>query len=96
MAAVNPDADSRDIILAAAEALVAERGVESMSLSEISKKAGVSRGTLYYHFPSKHELVLGIAERHMASLTAHIVELARSSGKGGLTAMYWPRSRALS
>lgn len=87
MAAVNPDADSRDLILAAAEAVVSERGVEAASLADIAKAAGVSRGTLYYHYPSKDSLVLDIAERHMAALTDRIFELARSEGPGGLTLM---------
>lgn len=87
MAAVNPDADSRDLILAAAEALVSERGVEAASLADIAKAAGVSRGTLYYHYPSKDALVLDIAERHMAALTDRIFELARSEGASGLPLM---------
>jgi len=87
MAAVNPDADSRDLILAAAEAVVSERGVEAASLADIAKAAGVSRGTLYYHYPSKDALVLDIAERHMAALTDRIFELARSEGASGLPLM---------
>ena len=87
MAAVNPDADSRDLILAVAEAVVSKRGVEAASLADIAKAAGVSRGTLYYHYPSKDALVLDIAERHMAALTDRIFELARSEGASGLPLM---------
>ncbi|MBL8966365.1 MAG: TetR/AcrR family transcriptional regulator [Spirochaetaceae bacterium] len=87
MAAVNPDADSRELILAAAEALVARRGIDAASLADIAAAAGVSRGTLYYHYPSKDELVLDIAERHMAALTARIVALAKESGPEGIPGM---------
>ncbi len=88
MAAVNPDADSRELILAAAEAIVAERGVAAASLADIAKVAGVSRGTLYYHYPSKDDLILDIAERHMAALTARFFSLARSGAAVGLAGMF--------
>ena len=87
MAAVNPDADSRELILAAAERLMAKKGIQDSSLAEIAKAAGISRGTLYYHYRSKEELILDIAEGHMKSLTGKFVTLAESRADMGLSSL---------
>lgn len=87
MAAVNPDADNREIILAAAERLMAQKGIRDSSLAEIAKAAGISRGTLYYHYRSKEELILDIAENHMRTLTDKLVVLAESRADMGLSAL---------
>src|SRR5947209_4395868 len=61
------DADrSRKAILAAAEALFAERGFEAVSLQEIGDAAGLSRGTPNYFFGSKQELYVAVLERVFA------------------------------
>lgn len=48
--------ETRRIILDAATALIARRGI-GVSLAEIAEEAGVSKGGLVYHFPSKDDLV---------------------------------------
>ena len=48
--------ETRQGILDAATALIARRGI-SVSLTEIARAAGVSKGGLIYHFPSKEVLV---------------------------------------
>jgi TetR/AcrR family transcriptional regulator len=61
------DADrSRKAILAAAEALFAERGFEAVSLQEIGDAAGLSRGTPNYFFGSKQDLYVAVLERVFA------------------------------
>ena len=45
-------------LLGAAAALVAERQSSAITARDIARKAGVSDGALYNHFPDKHELVL--------------------------------------
>jgi TetR/AcrR family transcriptional regulator, fatty acid metabolism regulator protein len=53
------------LILDAAEELLAEKGYHEMSIDEIAARVGVSKGTVYLHFPSKEELVLAQLERGM-------------------------------
>lgn len=62
------DADrSRETILAAAEALYAERGYDGVSLSEIGAAAGLSRATPSYFFGSKEQLYTAVLERVSAA-----------------------------
>ena len=44
----------------AAISLFLERGTESSTIDDITKAAGVSKGSFYRYFESKHELVLSL------------------------------------
>lgn len=52
----NEKIDTRTRILMAAIDLFKERSYRSVSVDEIAKKAGVSKGGLFHHFSSKYEL----------------------------------------
>jgi TetR/AcrR family transcriptional repressor of nem operon len=54
---------TKERILAAAEALVFERGFAGTSLDEIIERVGVTKGAFFYHFKSKADLARGIVER---------------------------------
>src|SRR6266481_782028 len=53
----------RDQIVQAAVAIIAEQGLQNLSLSEIEKKAGMSRGQLTYYFPAKEDILLAVFDR---------------------------------
>jgi AcrR family transcriptional regulator len=69
--AKNPRIDVRGIrreqIVEAAVAVIAERGLQNLSLSEIEKKAGMSRGQLTYYFPAKEDILLAVFD-HLLQL----------------------------
>ncbi len=54
-------------IVEAAVAVIAEQGIQNLSLSEIEKKAGMARGHLTYYFPAKEEILLAVFD--------HVLEL---------------------
>jgi len=56
---------SRKRILDAAERLFIERGVGETSFALIQKEAGISRGSIPWHFKNKQGLLLAILERAM-------------------------------
>lgn len=60
---------NRQKIINAATALVMERGVKGTSLADISKAAGISKGTLFYHFSAKDDLVYELTEKHFDEIT---------------------------
>ena len=53
----------RDQIVEAAVAVIAEQGLQNLSLSEIENKAGMSRGQLTYYFPTKEAILLAVFDR---------------------------------
>jgi AcrR family transcriptional regulator len=54
-------------MLAAAAALIAEKGSDAMRMGEIAEKAGVSIGSLYQYFPDKGAIIRMLAERYNAA-----------------------------
>ncbi len=60
-------------ILHAASKIVSERGILNLTLEATALEAGVSKGGLLYHFPSKDALVKGmidhLAENYQEKLT---------------------------
>lgn len=52
-----PVPDNREKILSTALGLFTERGFSGTPTSLISKEAGVATGTLFFHFPTKEDLV---------------------------------------
>jgi AcrR family transcriptional regulator len=59
------DASTPDRILDAAEALVAERGVDAVSLRAINAAAGVNVAASHYHFGSKDAVLEAVLHRRM-------------------------------
>src|SRR4029453_8269445 len=40
--------------------LLSEKGADALSLSEIARVMGINRTTVYYHFPSRDDLIAGV------------------------------------
>lgn len=53
----------REQIVDAAVAVIAEQGLQHLSLSEIEKKVGMSRGQLMYYFKAKEDILLAVFDR---------------------------------
>ena len=53
---------TRDRIVAEALDLFAEQGIDGTSLREIAERIGVTKAALYYHFPSKDDLLAAVFE----------------------------------
>lgn len=57
---------SRDAILDAAERTVFRLGFASATVEAVAAEAGVSKGGIFYHFPSKNAIFLELIDRHVA------------------------------
>ncbi|MFN9811264.1 MAG: TetR/AcrR family transcriptional regulator [Deltaproteobacteria bacterium] len=55
-------------IVAAATRVLARQGYARTSLLDIAREAGMSKGALHYHFPSKEELVSKVLESALESI----------------------------
>lgn len=66
-------ARNRDKLLAAGAQVFGERGLDA-PLEEVARRAGVSIGTLYNHFPTREALLIAIVPERLAPLEAVIAE----------------------
>lgn len=73
MAKRRDDIDKKKFI-DATEKLILEKGANDFSLADLAKAMGISKGTLYYHYPTKDDLILDIIEEHMGQLSADYVD----------------------
>ena len=75
---------ARERILDAAETRLLASGPTGLVLESIAADAGVSKGGLLYHFPSKEALVAGLCERMLDGFERVLESLSQSdSGTGG-------------
>src|SRR5215210_3184555 len=75
--------DIRELILDAADRLLARYGYRKMTMDDLAQEVGIGKGTIYLHFPSKEEVVLSHVDRIVERLK---VELQRIAGGGGAPA----------
>jgi AcrR family transcriptional regulator len=68
--------NAREKILNAAEARLLAGGPAGLVLDAVAKDAGVSKGGLLYHFPSKEALVGGLCDRMLARFDEALVALS--------------------
>ena len=73
---------ARERILEAAEKVVADVGAARMTLDVVAQTAGVSKGGLLYHFPTKESLLGALAKRYVVEMERHIEEAKASLGEG--------------
>ncbi|MEZ5226334.1 MAG: TetR family transcriptional regulator [Acidimicrobiales bacterium] len=72
--------ESKQRILDAAERLFIERGVSATSFTRIEQEAGISRGSIPWHFKNKRGLLLSILDRAMLLSTHDVSDLAGRAG----------------
>lgn len=67
----------REEILDAAEKLFAAKGFDNTSTGDILDAVGIARGTLYYHFKSKEDILDGVIQRITDRLIKDAGEIVR-------------------
>jgi AcrR family transcriptional regulator len=71
-----PDEGARDALVQAATELFIEQDYADVSTEEILRRAGVSRGALYHHFPGKLDLFRAV---YVASETRAVERIAQAA-----------------
>src|SRR5258708_6308353 len=70
---------TRGQLISIARRLFAERGYEDTSIEAVLREAGVSRGSLYHHFPGKEALFEAVAEDVETSVGEQTLAAARGA-----------------
>ena len=81
------DGSPRERLLDAARAVLADDGLEGLTLRAIARRAGVSHGAPLRHFPSLGSLLAAVAadgfRRLVATIDAHIAAADRAAAAAG-------------
>jgi len=65
----------RDRLLDAAESMAGAEGSANLTLDAVAAAAGVSKGGLLYHFPSKDALLAAMIDRHVDRIEERCAQL---------------------
>lgn len=76
MRVVKEAEERKNEILDVAERLFGTKGFDGTSTGDILNEIGIARGTLYYHFKSKEDILDAMIERMNGSLVAKANEIA--------------------
>ena len=57
-----PNVVNKEKLLKAAKEIIAEYGMEKLTLKAVAESAQVTQGTVYYHFKTKNQLLLEVTE----------------------------------
>ena len=88
---------TRQRIMDAASALIMERGNTGFQMGEVSDRCHMSKGSLYYYFRDRDELVGAIYDEYVDDLIVGMEKLAAESGSAreAITKLYSEFSRRL-
>lgn len=71
--------ETREQALDAAEVLLETHGYVAASMNEVARAVGISKASLYHHFPTKEALFLGVAGRLIARDAAGMAQAIGSA-----------------
>lgn len=75
----NSKSDMKSQILILASRLISDLGIEETTLRKIAEAAGISKGTLYYYYPAKQDLIYELAENNLEKITEDLILLVEDS-----------------
>lgn len=78
------DENKKEKILDAMQDLMATVGVQTISVSDIAQKAGIGKGSIYYYFHSKNDIIEAVIERSFSRVLDEGQTLAGSEGMSAL------------
>lgn len=73
--------DVRSLIIDSAEDLLTQKPFSEISLSQLAAKAGISKGTLYYHFKNKNDLLFAITDKYLDAQWQELCEWTENADK---------------
>ena len=80
MRATAPRTDVREAILDAVDRRLARFGYKKMTVEGLAEDAGIGKGTVYLHFPSKEEAVLSHIDRIVERLCERLGTISAGDG----------------
>lgn len=79
--------EKRDLILDAMQQLMEDKDTSLISVSDIAKEAGIGKGSIYYYFKSKEDILNAVIERSYSYAIEHGKTLLTADHMDALTKM---------
>ena len=79
--------NKRDRILDGMQNLINSRDVQLITVDEIAKEAGIGKGSIYYYFSSKSEILKALIARSYGTAVEEGRELRRGEAESSLSAL---------
>lgn len=73
---------TRNKLLEAAAHIILTQGAAHLTLDQVAQAAGISKGGLLHHFPTKEALLIGLLQRSFDLLHARIPRHRRALAEG--------------
>lgn len=77
-----PAEQRRQLLVAAARSVIAEKGLHATTMRDVAASGGVALGTVTYHFAGIGEVLAGVLEAEMNSYSAPIAAAATAADSG--------------
>jgi AcrR family transcriptional regulator len=71
----------REATLDATAALVAERGLTGVTMSEVARRTGLGRATLYKYFPDVESILVAWHERQVGNHLRQLIKIREQTGR---------------
>lgn len=68
------NSNMKDKILITSTQLMTRNGINNTSLADIAKEVNISKGTLYYHYSSKDDIIFDIADNHLSIISDALID----------------------
>lgn len=81
------DNEKRDLILDAMKRLMQNDSAKTASVNDIAKEAGIGKGSIYYYFKSKEEILEAVIERSYSDVIENGKKLVEAAHLDALTKM---------
>ncbi len=75
----------KDMILDAMQRLMNQTSAQSISVSDVAKEAGIGKGSIYYYFKSKEEILEAVIERSYSAAIEKAKNLLDATDMDALT-----------
>lgn len=89
---VGDNLEREERILDAAAELIPQYGYDKTTVSDIARRAGISKGAIYLHFSGKNELFESLLARELQLYVARWTELIEADPQGGTIAGVYKNS----
>lgn len=82
-----PDNSKYDLILDSLQKLLDDKSIQTISVSDIARTAGIGKGSIYYYFSSKDAILEALIERSYAKPLETAKNLAKQTNISPFTRM---------